>query len=354
MPRYRSIRGEERADDPVFAQASWGAIFFYDQLMCYVDDKGRKKFYPMAIAGELFPRREDISPKQIKEWVEEWVSLGRIKLYEVDGIPYLWMCNMLNEQNIVNPGRSKLPPHPEDPEAGQPALFEPDPDPDLDPIEGVNSVSIDPKESVNRGDLESIEGVKVGRTQAYTRRSSGVKELNSNSPPSPPPDWFEGWWEEFDRTYPSRGGGTEQRPQAKGLLLSMTSLGEAHFAEILEGAKRFRAWGDAKGKTGTDEGIPTMLNWVKGERWREPYVIQNGKPKAEPKPEERGPKQGRDFHIGTWRVPVDANGEQCDEDSFGFVKYVDRPGPCWIRGGVPTDEPWTREAWEQEQAKEAA
>lgn len=351
MPRHRSYRGEEIVQDEAFNRVSFGAQVFYFRLGSWLSDKGRIAYQPKTIAGILYPLSDEVGAKEVKEWVAEWEAVGRLQVYEVDGKTYLWASNFLNEQRIPNPGKCKLPPHPDDPEAHQPALFESEEGEDVDPNETLRTVNVESTQSERRGNVEGEESERRVYASRTHGRSSGIKENwnNSNSPPYPPPDWFEKWWADFDCAYPARGGGPEERPQARGLLLAMTGA-EADFEAILAGCKRFRAYTDHKGKTGGDEGVPSMLNWVKGERWREAYNFKNGKhPASKPDHIEhrKEPKEGLDFYLGRLRVPVDQDGNECDEGAFEFAKYDDIPAKLWIRDGERTEERFSLEEWKR-------
>lgn len=359
MPRHRSYRGEEIVLDEAFNAVSFGAQVFYFRLGTWLSDKGRIAYHPKTIAGILYPLSDEIGAKEIKEWVAEWEAVGRLHVYEgADGKTYLWASNFLKEQRVPNPGQCKCPPHPEDPEAHQPALFEP---------EGGDNV--DPNESLRTPNAERPQGrrrVNAGGTESEGRlyasgahgRNSGIKENWRNTlsplPPTPDPE-FESFRAEVERAWPYRGSGDDQMEEGVARLRGMPPDLRPAF---LEGVTRYRKFCDNKpggAITGTNfvQGFP---RWIEEEGDTKPWAYkapkEGGKPPPKEDPDE--PKQGRDYHIGTVRVAVDANGQPCDEDAFDFVKFADIPGPCWIRDGKKTDEPFTREAWYEERRMEVA
>gem|GEM_PF-2517377 len=100
-------------------------------------------------------------------------------------------------------------------------------------------------------------------------------------------------WPEFLKVYPKRAGALN-KAEAERKFLQLFAGPEAE--KILEGAKRFRAWADATGATGT-EFVPQMTTWLRQRRWLEDYEAppkkaENGPRKADTP---REPAQGTDY-----------------------------------------------------------
>lgn len=77
-------------------------------------------------------------------------------------------------------------------------------------------------------------------------------------------------WQEFVAAYPARNG---DRGLAKGrLIFDRLVASGTDSAALLEGVRRYRAWCDATGRSGTDyvKQIPTFLN---GRFWEEEYEL---------------------------------------------------------------------------------
>lgn len=356
MPRHRSYRGEEVVQDEAFNTVSFGAQVFYFRLGSWLSDKGRIAYQPKTIAGILYPLSDEIGAKEIKEWVAEWEAVGRLHVYEVEGKTYLWASNFLNEQRIPNPGKCKLPPHQDDPEAHQPALFEPEEGEDADPNETLRRVNAESTQSERRGNGEGNErGRRVYASRTHGR-SIGVKEnwriTLSPNPLTPDPE-FESFAADVRADWPMRGTGDDRLDEGISRLRGMPPDLRPAF---LEGVRRYRKFCDNKpggAITGTSW-VKVFTTWIEDEGDLKPWAYKNGQV-SPPKPgRKREPEEGVDFYAGKIRIPVDADGQECDEADFGFVKFAETPARLWIRGGVRTDERFSREAWEREQLEVAA
>ena len=77
-------------------------------LITYVDDYGRGDARTPVIKGACFPLRERIANKDIDAALAGLAGIGCVRLYEVDGKPYLYFPNWEAHQTIRNK-RSKFP-----------------------------------------------------------------------------------------------------------------------------------------------------------------------------------------------------------------------------------------------------
>ena len=71
-------------------------------LITYVDDMGRGSADPELLKGLVFPRRKGITVKQIQSALETLANAGMVKLYDVDGEPYLYFPKWSEHQRIRN------------------------------------------------------------------------------------------------------------------------------------------------------------------------------------------------------------------------------------------------------------
>ena len=82
-------------------------------LITYVDDYGRGDARPAIIKGRCFPLRDDVDASDIAFGLEELANNGCIRLYQVNGEPFLCFPNWNLHQTIRNK-KSKYPEPPAD------------------------------------------------------------------------------------------------------------------------------------------------------------------------------------------------------------------------------------------------
>lgn len=83
------------------------------------------------------------------------------------------------------------------------------------------------------------------------------------------------WWSEFCEVYPKRSGSLNRADAQKKFLARVKSGIDP--AEIVDGARRYRAWAEATGKVRT-ELVTQMTTWLNQERWTEEYEIPDDLP----------------------------------------------------------------------------
>lgn len=91
---------------------------FY-RLIVRVDDNGRIDARPGFLRSMLFATKQGVTERNIKEAVAHMASVGLVRLYEVDGKPFLMFPKWHLHQRIQNlqrrstlPRRKKSPAHP--------------------------------------------------------------------------------------------------------------------------------------------------------------------------------------------------------------------------------------------------
>jgi len=109
---------------------------------------------------------------------------------------------------------------------------------------------------------------------------------------APPPLWLE-----FLAHYPKRSGSTN-RAEAERRFAKLFSGPDGD--AIVEGAKRYRAWADASGHSGT-EFVAQMTTWLGQQRWQETYELpQENGPRKEVEPLKEEPVSGQDYVLQSW------------------------------------------------------
>ena len=81
-------------------------------LITYVDDYGRGDARPAIIKGACFPLRERVSLKDLGNALAGLADIGCVRLYTVDGKPYLYLPGWEEHQRI----RTKVSKYPEPPQ----------------------------------------------------------------------------------------------------------------------------------------------------------------------------------------------------------------------------------------------
>lgn len=89
---------------------SHSAEVFYRRLMSVVDDHGRYDGRPVTMRGKLFAHQLDrVSIDDVKSYIAECVTQGLIRVYQVDGKPYVMMFKIGKPRS----DKSKFPDPPE-------------------------------------------------------------------------------------------------------------------------------------------------------------------------------------------------------------------------------------------------
>lgn len=91
-----------------FAEMPMGARLLQIGIINHADDQGRMKANPIYLRAQVFPY-DDVSPKQIHEWLTLMATNDTIILYEVDGRAYLQLTNWWKYQALQYAQPSQFP-----------------------------------------------------------------------------------------------------------------------------------------------------------------------------------------------------------------------------------------------------
>ena len=91
-----------------FAEMPMGARLLQIGIINHADDQGRMKANPIYLRAQVFPY-DDVSPKQIQEWLTLMATNDTIILYEVDGRAYLQLTNWWKYQSLQYAQPSQFP-----------------------------------------------------------------------------------------------------------------------------------------------------------------------------------------------------------------------------------------------------
>jgi hypothetical protein len=175
MARIRSIKPEFNGSASV-NRMSESAQLFMVKLLTECDDYGRIRWLPKKIAGNLYPRRDDVDAARINELVAELEREEIFFRYEVDGEQYGCFPRWSDHQRIDRPSRSDIPP----------PLSVPD--------------SCKPRATLASDTEDTREEISVGkgtREQGKRKGNKGEGEDAGASDPSPadptPSDFMQAW-----------------------------------------------------------------------------------------------------------------------------------------------------------------
>lgn len=91
-----------------FAELPMGARLLQIGIINHADDQGRMKANPIYLRAQIFPY-DDISPKQIQEWLDLMAENGTVILYEVDSRLYVQLVNWWRYQSLQYAQPSQYP-----------------------------------------------------------------------------------------------------------------------------------------------------------------------------------------------------------------------------------------------------
>jgi len=107
MARSRIIKPEFWSDEKL-AKLCLQARLLYIGLWNTSDDAGATQGHPLWLKSQIFPY-DQISSKQLRQWLQDLVNLGRILPYSVKGEQYYFIPGFLKHQKIQHPSPAKNP-----------------------------------------------------------------------------------------------------------------------------------------------------------------------------------------------------------------------------------------------------
>ena len=102
------ILKESICSSPEIDQLTLEEEAFFLRLIVKCDDYGRFDARPKMIKGTVFPLR-DVTEATILRWLDKLETIGLIKRYFVDNLPYLQLVTWHKHQKVRTP-REKYPP----------------------------------------------------------------------------------------------------------------------------------------------------------------------------------------------------------------------------------------------------
>jgi hypothetical protein len=108
VPRIRSVKPETFTSETL-ARCTVRARWTFAGLWCYVDDEGRGKSNNGLVKAAVWPLDDDVTLKDVGQFLDELEGEHLICRYEVDGRGYLHVVNFGEHQHPNRPVDSKLP-----------------------------------------------------------------------------------------------------------------------------------------------------------------------------------------------------------------------------------------------------
>ena len=242
MPN-RIIREEICSSESLNSLSDFEENFFY-KIIVNCDDYGRYDARPAILKSYCYPLRERLTLKAIQDALLKLARVGCVKLYEVDGKPYLHIPTWEVYQQ-VRAKRSKFP----EPDTNDNHMTAHD-------SNGYHMISHD---------------ITCSRNPIQSNPNPNQSESN----PNPNPIQIYGGFDEFWQAYPKK----VKKPDAEKAWKQVE--GCKHVAEIIaavQESKKSASWGKDGGQY-----IPYPASWLRGRRWED--EIETGPVDGSPHPD---------------------------------------------------------------------
>jgi len=153
--------------DDIDHLSAFAETVFY-RLLVRVDDYGRIDARPSFLKSMLFVTKTGVTEKNVSEAVAQMASLGLVRLYEVDGKPFLCLPKWHLHQRIRD-SKAKYP----------------------EPPQEANDFEDSRQLAANRGESPPESNPNPNSNNSYRRvraREGATEEPEPDPPPDPPPD----------------------------------------------------------------------------------------------------------------------------------------------------------------------
>ena len=108
MPRIRSIKPEFWTD-PKLGRVSRDARMLYIGSWTFCDDFGVVCGDPEYLKSRIFPYDKKVSMETFQTWIDELISIGRFKPFDVEGEIYFFLPKFQMHQFIQKPSQRRNP-----------------------------------------------------------------------------------------------------------------------------------------------------------------------------------------------------------------------------------------------------
>ena len=203
-------------------ELSWFEEALFYRLIVNCDDYGRFDGRIPVIKNRLFPLKETLTAKSVRDGINKLASTGLVILYECDGKPYLYLPTW-NDHQIVRAKKSKYPA------------------PDEGMIQSANICN------------------QMNSDENKCLRNPIQSESNPNPNPNTNTRKREEDFETFWNAYPRKEGKQKARTAFGKVTVPVEELLEA-----IEAQKQSAQWSKDGGQF-----IPHAATWLNGCRWQD-------------------------------------------------------------------------------------
>ena len=206
-------------------ELSWFEEALFYRLIVNCDDYGRFDGRIPVIKNRLFPLRENLTAKTVKDGINKLASTGLVVLYENDGKPYLYLPTW-NDHQIVRAKKSKYP-APED----------------------SICTTVDICNQMHADDSKCLRNPIQSESNPNTNPNTNTRKRE---------DDFETFW----NAYPRKEG----KQKARAAFAKVTEPVEI-LLDAIEDHKKSAQWEKDGGQF-----IPHAATWLNGKRWLDQMV----------------------------------------------------------------------------------
>lgn len=206
-------------------ELTWFEEALFYRMIVNCDDFGRFDGRIQVVKNRLFPLKENITAKQVKDGINKLASVGLIVLYEYDGKPFLHLPTW-NDHQSVRAKRSKYPA----------------------PEDGVQSHEIICNQMHADEDKCSRNPIQSESNPNPNAKSSARERASE--------DDFEIFWNAYPR---------KEKKQAAKTAFEKVKEPLQVLLDAIERQKKGSQWQDAKY-------IPHPSSWLNGQRWLDEVI----------------------------------------------------------------------------------
>ena len=226
---------ESFKSSPQIEELSWFEECVWTRLLVTVDDYGRFDARPAMLKSELFPVNEKVTKAAIEKAVEHLAKLDLIRMYAVDGRPYLFIPTWEKHQRI-RAHKSRFP----------------------EPDSHMTVICQQVADKCGRNPIQSNPIQNPILIQSNPSSADEKKEERMK--------WFEEWWEE----YPRKVGKGKCREK----YLKVVTDEDKHVQLMAAIRKQNEVY-----KNKELQYIPYPETWLNQERWEDELQPENERPK---------------------------------------------------------------------------
>ena len=199
-------------------------VLFY-RLIVNCDDFGRFDGRVPVVKNRLFPLKDNVTAKAVKDGINKLASIGLVRMYECDGKPYLCLPTW-NDHQSVRAKRSKYPA----------------------PDDGVNTHEIICNQANANVPVIQSESNTISESKS---NAISVRETREEA--------FEKFWS----AYPRKEGKQSAKKSFEKVTVSVDVLLAA-----IEQQKKSVQWSKDNGQF-----IPYPATWLNGKRWEDQVIV---------------------------------------------------------------------------------